>query len=420
MSDTSNQPPEKTSSQYRIEVGGLLSEIKSTDWNALSHGGNPFVRYEFLSALETNNCVDPKYGWHPYHILLKDDQKKLIAAAPAYLKTNSYGEFVFDFQWADAYERSGSEYYPKLICAAPFTPATGPRLLVHKDHDYEQCAAALLSAAIAVVDQQNLSGMHWLFPTTEQATLMDKHRYLRRMGCQYIWVNDDYQNFEDFLSRCNSKKRKNMRRERKRVAEQNISLSAHHGDELNDKDWRDVINFYRDTFDRKWGTPTLNVSFFSEVGRTMGNDIIVVFATHEAKRVACSVMFKGPDTLYGRYWGCHENFHSLHFEACYYQGIDYCIRHGLKRFEPGAQGEHKIARGFVPTPTWSSHYIRDEGFRAAVAHFLKQETPFMEERCDALQTLLPFKRPEHTQTKDDGKQIANTAAANSQNKDHQN
>lgn len=391
--------PDTKTSQFQIEVGSSLAEVRSEDWNALSHNGNPFVRYEFLSALESNQCVAPEYGWHPYHILLKDNNSQLIAAAPTYLKTNSYGEFVFDFQWAEAYERSGADYYPKLICAAPFTPATGPRLLVREDQDYEQCASALLSAAIAVVDQQNISGMHWLFPTRDQAVLMDKHNYLRRMGCQYIWVNDDYKDFEDFLSNCNSKKRKNMRRERKRVAEQNISLSVHHGKELKEKDWRDVIGFYLDTFNRKWGTPTLNVEFFSEIGKTMGDDIIIVFATHEGARVACSVMLKSKDTLYGRYWGCHEDFHSLHFEACYYQGIDYCIKHGLNRFEPGAQGEHKIARGFIPTPTWSSHYIRDENFRAAVAQFLKQETPLMEKRCEALQTFLPFRKEHQQNTK---------------------
>ena len=223
---------------------------------------------------------------------------------------------------------------------------------------------------------------------------MDKHNYLRRMGCQYIWVNDNYKDFEDFLARCSSKKRKNMRRQRKRVAEQDISLSVHHGNELEKKDWRNVISFYLDTFNRKWGTPTLNVEFFCEVGRTMGEDIIVVFAEHNGKRVACSVMFKGGDTLFGRYWGCHEDFHSLHFEACYYQGIDYCIANKLKRFEPGAQGEHKISRGFVPTPTWSAHYIRDEGFRSAVAQFLKQETPLMQKRCDELHSLLPFRSEE--------------------------
>ncbi len=376
----------------QIEVGAALNTIEASEWNALCHQDNPFVRYEFLSALETNQCVDPEFGWRPYHMLIKDENGKLLAAAPTYLKTNSYGEFVFDFAWADAYERSGAAYYPKLICAAPFTPATGPRLLVHESQDYKTCASTLLSAAIAVTDKQGISSFHWLFTMDDEADLMDEHKYLRRMGCQYIWVNDDYKDFDDFLSRCTSKKRKNLKRERKRVAEQDITLDLRHGSELAKKDWQDVINFYLDTFNRKWGTPTLNVAFFTEIGKTMGDDIIVVFALHNEERIACSVMFKGGDTLYGRYWGCHEDFHSLHFETCYYQGIDYCIKNGLKRFEPGAQGEHKISRGFVPTPTWSSHYIRDEGFRSAVAQFLKQETPLMKKRCEDLHELLPFKQ----------------------------
>ena len=377
-----------------VEVGSTIDKVAKEDWNALSHQGNPFVRYEFLSALENNQCVDPEFGWHPYHLLLKNEEGKLIAAAPSYLKTNSYGEFVFDFAWADAYERSGASYYPKLICAAPFTPATGPRLLIHPEQNYDSCAKALLSAAIAVTDKQNLSGMHWLFPQKEEAGLLTQHNYLKRMGCQYIWINDNYKDFDDFLASCVSKKRKNMRRERKRVAEQDITLKVHHGSELEEKDWREVIRFYLDTFNRKWGTPTLNTNFFTEIGSTMGDDIIVVFAYYNNQRIACSVMFKGGDTLYGRYWGCHEEFHSLHFEACYYQGIDYCIKHKIKRFEPGAQGEHKISRGFIPTPTWSAHYLRDEGFRHAVANFLKQETPLMEERCEELKSLLPFRTEE--------------------------
>lgn len=378
----------------QIEVGSTLDQVDSSQWNALSNQDNPFVRYEFLSALETNKCVDPEFGWQPYHILIKDQQGRLIAAAPTYLKSNSYGEFVFDFAWADAYERSGAHYYPKLICAAPFTPATGPRLLVHKDQDYKTCTETLLAAAIAVTDKQDISSFHWLFPMDDESNLMEKHNYLRRMGCQYIWANNNYENFDDFLSRCTSKKRKNLKRERKRVAEQDVTLNLFHGSDLAEKDWRDVIGFYHDTFNRKWGTPTLNVAFFTEIGKTMGDDIIIIFATHANKRVACSVMFKGGDTLYGRYWGCNEDFHSLHFETCYYQGIDYCIKHGLKRFEPGAQGEHKIGRGFVPTPTWSTHYIRDEGFRSAVAQFLKQETPLMQKRCEELHQLLPFRQEE--------------------------
>lgn len=381
----------------QIETCDSLSKISASDWNALGDGSNPFVRHEFLCALETNGCVAPEHGWHPFHLLLKDDDEMLIAAAPAYVKTNSYGEFVFDFAWADAYERSGGNYYPKLIFAIPFTPATGPRLLVKTGHDQTECARAIFSAAIAIVKQQKWSGAHWLFPFEEDARQMTDTGYMLRMGCQYIWGNRDYNDFEDFLSGCTSKKRKNLRRERKRVAEQGISLQVMHGTELNAADWQQVVDFYLDTFNRKWGTPTLNHKFFCEIGRTMGEQIIIVFASHNEERVACSVMFKGRDTLYGRYWGCKEDFNSLHFEACYYQGIDYCIRHGLSRFEPGAQGEHKIGRGFVPTPTWSTHFLAHEGFSDAVQNFLDQEIPMMEQRCKELQALLPFKDHDHQQ-----------------------
>ncbi|OED42403.1 GNAT family N-acetyltransferase [Chromatiales bacterium (ex Bugula neritina AB1)] len=375
----------------QIEISDSLADISADEWNALHDGSNPFVRHEFLSALERNHCVSAEHGWHPYHLLLKNDKDQLIAAAPSYLKTNSYGEFVFDFAWAEAYQRSGQSYYPKLVCAVPFTPATGPRLLVKPGEHYDHCASALLSAAIAVVDQQNLSGVHWLFPTDAESKKLVAGGYMERMGCQYIWANNEYSDFEDFLSHCTSKKRKNLRRERKRVSEQEVTLQVMHGRELNTADWNDVTGFYLDTFNRKWGNPTLNQPFFAELGNTMGEDIIIVFATHNEKRVACSVMLKGTDTLFGRYWGCSEDFHSLHFEACYYQGIDYCIANGLKRFEPGAQGEHKIGRGFVPTPTWSAHYLRNENFSQAVRQFLKQERPLMEQHCEALHALLPFK-----------------------------
>ena len=374
----------------QIETCDSLASVPAIEWNALGDGSNPFVRHEFLSALEKHGCVAAEHGWHPFHLLLRNDASTLIAAAPAYLKTNSYGEFVFDFAWADAYERSGSQYYPKLICAIPFTPATGPRLLIKAGENEKECTKALHSAAIAIVKQQNWSGVHWLFPFKKDAEQLADNDYLLRIGCQYIWANDNYTDFEDFLSRCTSKKRKNLRRERKRVAEQGVTLKVMHGNELNSDDWRQVMGFYLDTFNRKWGTPTLNHQFFSDIGQSLGEQIIVVFASHNNERVACSVMLKGSDTLFGRYWGCKEDFHSLHFEACYYQGIDYCIEHGLSRFEPGAQGEHKIGRGFVPTLTWSAHYLTHPEFSDAVKHFLDQEGTMMRQRCEELHALLPF------------------------------
>ena len=374
----------------QIEVCDSINKATAASWNALTDGSNPFVRYEFLSALENNKCAHAEHGWHPCHLMMKDGDA-LIAAAPAYLKTHSYGEFVFDWAWAEAYERHGAAYYPKLISAIPFTPATGPRLLVAKGQDRKHCTEALMSAAVALCKQQNFSSAHWLFPSYEEAQELEQGNYLLRMGVQYIWSNDDYQDFDDFLSRCTSKKRKNMRRERKRVQEQGVTLELLHGRELGSEDWKQVMRFYLDTFSRKWGNPTLNHGFFSEIGQSMGDDVIIVFASFDGKRVACSVMLKGTDTLYGRYWGCLEEFHSLHFEACYYQGIDYCIANGLKRFEPGAQGEHKIGRGFVPTPTWSAHYLENKDFSDAVRRFLNQERPAMEKHCEELHQLLPFR-----------------------------
>ncbi len=376
----------------QIETCDSLADIDAGEWNALGDGSNPFVRHEFLSALETNGCVAAEFGWHAFHLLLRNDNKELIAAAPAYIKTNSYGEFVFDWAWAEAYERAGGEYYPKLICAVPFTPATGPRLLIKAEQDKKECSTLLANAAMAIVKQQNWSGVHWLFPLEHEAKAMTEKDYMLRIGCQYIWTNHTYSDFEDFLSHCTARKRKKMRRERKHVAEQNIQLQLMHGNELTEKDWKQVTGFYLDTFNRKWGTPTLNAKFFTEIGHTMGENVIVVFASHNEQRVACSVMLKGTDTLYGRYWGCTDDFHSLHFEACYYQGIDYCIEHGLKRFEPGAQGEHKIGRGFKPTLTWSTHYLTNDSFRDAVKQFLDQERPMMREHCQKLHDLLPFKQ----------------------------
>lgn len=375
----------------RVEICNSLADVSADHWNALSDGSYPFVRHEFLLALEANDCVAPEHGWHPFHLLLKNDNHELLAAAPAYVKTNSYGEFVFDFAWADAFERSGNRYYPKLICSIPFTPATGPRLLVRSDQNYNSCAKALFAAGIAVCEQQELSSMHWLFTLDSEAEQLKEAGYLLRMGCQYHWQNRGFTSFDDFLALCTSKKRKNLKRERRRVAEQGIQMQLLHGNELSADDWRAVTAFYLDTFNRKWGNPTLNSQFFTQIGQTMGEDIIIVFALKDETRVACAVMLKGHNALYGRYWGCNEDFHSLHFEACYYQGIDYCIKHGLQTFEPGAQGEHKIGRGFIPTKTWSAHYIQHPGFRDAVDQFLQQETPMMEQRCEELKSLLPFR-----------------------------
>ena len=381
----------KRGSFLRVQVHHSLESIEPRAWNVLGGDRNPTLSYEFLRALERHGCVGERHGWLPRHFAVYDADDRLIGAAPAYIKDNSYGEFVFDWSWADAYQRHGLHYYPKLVVAVPFTPATGQRLLVATDGDFDAIAKVLQSSMLAYCRAQRLTGMHWLFPTGAETDWLAAQGLLRRMGCQYHWHNDDYADFDEFVARFNSRKRKKANRERRRVAEQGVTLSVRHGAELDDLEWRQVHDFYISTYERKWGFPTLNLGFFQELGRTMGERVVVVFAHYAGDTVASALMLRGADTLYGRVWGCRKRFHSLHFEACYYQGIDYCIAHGIQRFEPGAQGEHKISRGFQPTPTWSAHWLAQPEFHDAIARYLRQEVPLMQSQCRDLRELLPFR-----------------------------
>jgi predicted N-acyltransferase len=375
----------------RVRVHHSLAAVDARAWNSLGGDRNPTLSYEFLRALERNGCVGERHGWLPRIFAAYTDDDTLIGAAPAYIKDNSYGEFVFDWSWADAYQQHGLHYYPKLVVAVPFTPATGQRLLIANDRNFDEIALALQRSVLAYCRAQELTGMHWLFPTGGETDWLERQGLLRRMGCQYHWHNDGYTDFDDFLARFNSRKRKKANRERRRVAEQGVTLSVHHGCDLDEFEWRMVHDFYLATYERKWGFPTLNLGFFQELGRTMGERVVVVFARHAGETVASALMLHGSDTLYGRVWGCREHFHSLHFEACYYQGIDYCIANGIARFEPGAQGEHKIARGFRPTPTWSAHWLSQPQFHDAIARYLKQEVSLMRAQCHDLNDLLPFR-----------------------------
>ena len=375
----------------RVRVHHSLEAFAAHAWNSLGGDRNPTLSYEFLRALERNGCVGERHGWLPRIFAVYDADDTLIGAAPAYIKDNSYGEFVFDWSWADAYQQHGLHYYPKLVVAVPFTPATGQRLLISRERDFDEIALALQRSVLAYCHAQGLTGMHWLFPTGSETDWLERQGLLRRMGCQYHWHNDGYTDFDDFVARFNSRKRKKTNRERRRVAEQGVTLSVHHGCDLDEFEWRLVHDFYLATYERKWGFPTLNLGFFQELGRTMGERVVVVFAHHAGETVASALMLHGSDTLYGRVWGCREHFHSLHFEACYYQGIDYCIANGIARFEPGAQGEHKIARGFRPTPTWSAHWLAQPQFHEAIARYLEQEVSLMRAQCDDLNDLLPFR-----------------------------
>ncbi|MFT6875902.1 MAG: putative N-acyltransferase [Granulosicoccus sp.] len=386
-------------SNLQIEIRDSLADIEVDAWNGLNDDGNPFLRHEFLHSLQATGCLGEATGWYPRYFLLWleiDGGNELIAAVPTYIKTNSYGEFVFDFAWAEAYQNNQLDYYPKLVSSIPFTPATGRRLLIRADQPYEETLELLSSAIRQFADGEEFSGVHYLFVTKAESDALTATDHLKRMDCQYHWQNEDYTDFDDFLSRCTSKRRKTLRRERRHVHDAGLRLEQRLGDTLSEKEWRWVHRFYQSTFDRKWGNPSLTQDFFERVGRLMGKNMLIVFAYDKTDEqpewpVACSIMFIGETTLYGRFWGCRAEYNSLHFEACYYQGIEYCINHSIKSFEPGAQGEHKITRGFIPTLTYSAHHIKHPGFRDAITKYLDQERQHVELRCTGLTDLLPFK-----------------------------
>lgn len=373
---------------------GSLSEVSSESWNSLQGTQVPFLRHEFLYALEKHHCVGEKTGWIPQHILLFDD-KTLVGAVPQYLKTNSYGELVFDWAWSEAYQRSGLDYYPKLVAAIPYTPATGPRLLIAPQSSRNKIAAQLIECALEHAQQFNVSSLHWLFPHEEDLQQLKQQGLLVRLGCQFHWHNltgdRSYRSFDDYLDHFTSKKRKKIRRERRAVSESGVTLQRLHGEELNDAQWQAVHRHYCSTFDRLSGYATLSLEFFREVSRTLPQQLVVMLAEHNGNYVASAICFRDDSTLYGRHWGCDTHFQNLHFEACYYQGLEYCIEHKLQCFDPGAQGEHKISRGFLPTPTWSAHWIAEPQFRIAITDFLQRETQGMQHYIQELSEHTPFK-----------------------------
>ena len=382
----------------RTSVVNQVRDIPLNDWNRVSGTGHPFLRHEFLSALETHGCVGDAHGWWPHHIVAYDTDDTLVGITPLYLKNNSYGEFVFDWAWADAYHRAGLDYYPKLVSSIPYTPVTGPRLLVHAASDRATVCAALIDRALSLITEQQASSLHWLFTSEADTALLREAGFMRRSSCHFHWHNDSYSSFDDFLSRLNSRKRKKIRRERRHVREANIEIHTVHGNEATAGQWQIMHAFYCSTFEKKSGVPTLSLGFFLEISRTMGEQVVLVFACLGQETVAGAIMLRGDDALYGRHWGCREEFNSLHFEACYYQGIDYCIRHKLALFEPGAQGEHKISRGFLPAYTWSAHWIVDERFRMAIERYLLQEHELMVDYHDDLLQTSPYRKADPNDT----------------------
>ncbi|PWG62408.1 GNAT family N-acetyltransferase [Spiribacter halobius] len=367
-----------------------IEDIEPGQWNRLAGAGNPFLRHEFLAALERHGAVSPRVGWAPHHLALYHDGA-LVAAAPAYLKSHSWGEFVFDFAWADAYERHGLDYYPKLVVAVPYSPVNGPRMLLAPEGDASRLRAALADGARAMTNQLELSSAHWLFPERPDHAALLRAGYQHRVGCQYHWYNAGYADFDEFLAGLTSKKRKNIRRERRLVREAGIELRIVHGHEADDALWAQLHGFYAKTFREHGNLPLISRACFADIGAALRDRVVLVVAERGGEPVAGAICLRDDHTLYGRYWGCREEIDGLHFEACYYQGIDYCIRHGLQRFEPGAQGEHKVARGFLPTLTHSAHYLADSRFRDAVGDFLARERQAVEAYAETLTMEGPYR-----------------------------
>jgi predicted N-acyltransferase len=375
-----------------------LEDVSATEWNRLCDE-HPLLRHEFLVAMERHDCVSRNFGWQSAHITVYDGET-LVGACPAYLKTNSYGEFVFDHTWADAYQRAGLPWYPKLVSAVPYTPATGNRLLTAPGSDRDGIRKLMIEAAISMSREQELSSAHFLFTTEAETQMLEQHGLMRRLGCQFHWHNQGYRCFDDFLAGLSSSKRKKIRRERRDVSDAGLDIEIVNGLQANDEQIRAASHFYRKTFDEKWGTATFNEAFFREISRSMGEQLILFFARDKQQYVAGTICYRSADTLYGRHWGCDEFYNHLHFELCYYQGIDYCIREGIKTFEPGAQGEHKIARGFMPTPTWSAHWIEQPQFRQAIGNFLEHETLGMRRYIEELTSHSPYRSEQRTATAD--------------------
>ncbi len=378
------------SESLAVKVVSRIAEVPAADWDACA-GGNPFVSHAFLDALEESGSATAETGWLPQHLVLPDPKGGLLGCAPLYLKNHSYGEYVFDWNWADAYERAGGRYYPKLQCSVPFTPATGPRLLVHPTAEREEVMAGLTAAMLELARRHQASSLHITFPPEAQFDALGRFGLLQRLGVQYHWQNRGYAAFDDFLDALASRKRKAIRKERRKVAESGIRLRALTGGEIEPRHWDAFFEFYMATADRKWGQPYLTREFFHLLGERLTDRVVLMLADYQGEPVAGALNLKSGDTLYGRNWGALGRFRFLHFETCYYQAIDYAIAHGLKYVEAGAQGEHKIQRGYLPTATYSAHWIADANFSRAVEEFLARERAAVEQEIAYLADHSPFK-----------------------------
>jgi predicted N-acyltransferase len=374
-----------------VRIVPRLADIPAAEWDACAGPANPFLAHAFLEALEASGSATSETGWLPQHLALEDDDGKLMGAVPLYLKSHSYGEYVFDWGWASAYERAGGRYYPKLQCAVPFTPVTGPRLLLRPDAGSD-AAATLIAAMLEMARRHKVSSLHITFPTEGEARHLAAAGFLQRMGQQFHWLNDGYKTFDDFLGALNSRKRKQIRRERRDALQGGMEIETLTGCAIRREHWDAFYRFYRATADRKWGDAYLTRGFFDLLGGRMAERVVLIMARKAGRYVAGALNLIGRDALYGRNWGCLGDFPFLHFEACYYRAIDFAIAHGLKRVEAGAQGQHKIQRGYLPVPTYSAHWIRDPGFARAVEDFVRRERLALEYEMGQLENeLSPFK-----------------------------
>lgn len=374
----------------KIATFSGIDDSDGPQWDALVRDRYPFLRHGFLSAMERHGCVGERFGWIPRHLgCFAGDT--LVGAMPLYEKHNSWGEFVFDHAWADAYRRAGREYYPKLVNAIPFTPASGQRMPA-RETGREEIIKRLLGGARALMERGGFSGVHSLFVEAGEFELLNTGDAVSRTDCQFHWHNRGYRDFEEFLGTLKAKKRKNIRRERARVAQSGVDIQRLDGHTATPADWRDFSSMYRGIYDRKYGYPAFNEGFFAEVAALMPEQVQLVMVRRDCEPVAGALMYLDDHALYGRHWGCREQVDCLHFEVCYYQGIEICIERGLQRFDPGAQGEHKIARGFTPVRTHSLHWMAHSPFARAIAQFAGHERSGVREYINAVRQHSPYHR----------------------------
>jgi predicted N-acyltransferase len=366
-----------------------IGTISPAQWQVLDTQGNPFLSYAFLSGLEKFGCLKNQ-NWQPCHIVIEENNE-LLGFMPLYIKHDSYGEFVFDWAWADAYQQAGRNYYPKLISAIPFTPVGGTRLLINKSQDKETIKQALLNAALTLMDEKLYSSVHILFPEKDDLDVLTDSAGLKRITIQYHWLNKDYRDFQDFTDSLTSKKRKKIIKERREIKKSGVEIERLNGDEISSEQWNAFYQFYCRTFYSKGGEPRLTLDFFKSLGKALPEQTLLVMAKMDQAYIAGAFAMSDLNTLYGRHWGCNQYLPNLHFELCYYQTIEYTIERQLERLDAGVQGEHKLARGFHPIAMPSVHWIREEDFRNAIANYLDRETTMMQEHIEMLESHLPFK-----------------------------